>query len=92
MTDQSTGRDNAESFINEVLSDKDKIVIKYADNWPWMCNSDWRRYVFDALRPSYVFKSAIFSPPNQLDGWTFVAYRKDAKLPISQRSLDDPEI
>lgn len=92
MDNRPTGRDNADAFVNEVLSDNNGIVIKYASTWPWMCNEEWRDYVLNALAPSSMFRDMAFSPPSGLEGWTFVAYRKSAKLPISDRSLDDPAI
>jgi len=88
-----TGRDNAERFTSEVINAADKIIIKYGDDWPWMCNGEWRNYVLTSLNPLHMFRDTVFSPPDQSDGWTFVAYRNGSisQLPIANRSLDDPE-
>jgi hypothetical protein len=92
-----TGRDNANTFINKVVTSEDSIIIMYGDDWSWMCNSEWRNYISSRLlsrissgpTPVCEFKSIVFSEPDHLDGWTFAAYRKDARLPIALRTLDD---
>lgn len=85
-----TGRDNADSFIKAVLSSDDSIIIEYGDNWPWMKNALWRKYVITNLTLSGL-KTYYFSEPDELDGWTFTAYRAKDAVPISRRNLDDPE-
>jgi len=84
-----TGRDNADSFVKEMLGKNDNIILIYSDDWVWMSNKEWRDYVLLKLEASHKFKQFRFIAPDNLDGWVMVAHRNDNALPVELRSLDD---
>jgi hypothetical protein len=85
-----TGRDNADHFINKVQASNDNIIIMYGTSWPWMANGLWRDHVITKLQTLLLFRSMGFQPPDELDDWTFTAYRMGNISPIARRGLDDP--
>jgi hypothetical protein len=90
---ERTGRDNAERFIADVLTEPCKKIVRRGEDWPWMCNGEWREYVLRCLNTrSSTFKDIGFAGCGG-EEWMLVAYKKSStsQLPIERRSLDDPE-
>lgn len=76
----ATVKDNADKFIKSVRDCIDRTVIRYQDSWPLMANRDWRNYVLGQI-------GGEFSPPDDLDDWTYVLRRPAS--PIPSLSLED---
>jgi hypothetical protein len=97
--ERETGEQNAQRFVRTVatLARDDRVIICYPHGipspnnrrvgWQWMLNPKWRERVLELLKDAPV-RGADFSPPDSMDGWTFVAYSTVPVPRIAQLELD----
>lgn len=96
---KETGEQNARRFVETVarLAKDDRVLIfspggiwhvrNERNGWVWMMNERWRARVLDLLRDAPI-RDPDFSPPDSLDGWTFVAYSTVPVPRIAQLELN----
>lgn len=68
----------ADQFVRSVVEDFHPIIIRYETGtmtWPEMADPAWREEVLKRLGTCKRLTRVSFSQPNDLDDWTFVAYR-----------------
>jgi len=100
---RETGEENAHRFVRVVqdVATAHKVIVLYADpgqtaytdpekvGWTWMKNRVWRQRVLDLLVEKEIHVTeAKFLPPDELDGWVFLATSVSTRHRVEDLTLD----